>query len=538
MSSKLLRGTFILTFGMVLSKLIGLFYVIPFEALVGAKGSELYQYAYIPYTLFISLATGGLPLAVSKFVSKYNALEEYAVGQRLFKSGLKIMMVTGFAAFVLMYISSPSIASFVTVSKSQNFTVEDITTVMRAVSFALILVPFMSLIRGYFQGHQSMGPTAVSQVVEQAVRIIVLLGGVFIVMKVMDGSLVTAISIATFAATAGAVGSLAVLLWYWKKRKDDIADLLVKDKGAVQISLPQIYKEILISSIPFVFVGIAMPLFQWVDTLTFNRAMANIGQAKMSGNALGILNFSAQKLVIIPMTLATAFAMSIVPTVTKAFIENRMDTFSNQLNQAFQILMFLTLPAVIGMSILAKPVYTAFYGYDALGASVLETYAPAAILFALFSVTAAVLQGINQQKFTVLSLLTGILIKLALNIPMIEMFHTEGSIYATTIGYLAACLINMYIITYFTGYKYRMVIQRTLLMAAFTAGMALVVGGAEWLLAPVLNPENRMQSVLFTVICAGLGAIVYFILSVKSGLAIQLFGRRIERLQQKLRLKF
>ncbi|MDQ0220296.1 polysaccharide biosynthesis protein [Peribacillus cavernae] len=542
MSSKLLRGTFILTLGMVLSKVLGLLYVIPFDEMVGPKGAYLYQFAYVPYTLFISLATGGLPLAVSKFVSKYNALGEYAVGQKLFKSGLKIMLASGFLAFLLLYISAPAIAGVVPVTKEQSVSTDDITTVIRAVSFALILVPFMSLIRGYFQGHQSMGPTAVSQVVEQLVRIIVLLGGIFVVLKVMDGSLVTAISVATFAATVGAVGGLAVLLLYWKRRKPYLDQLLLEDRGTLDYSLKDIYKEILISSIPFIFVGIAMPLFQVVDTLTFTRAMVSIGLDAVSENALGLLNVQVQKLVIIPMTLATAFSMSIVPSITKAFVEDKMENFSAQLNQAFQILLFLTIPAVAGMSLLAKPVYSAFYGYDpsgvdSLGISILQTYAPTAIFFTLFSVTAAVLQGINQQKFTVLSLLVGILIKLSLNIPLIKMFETEGSIYATTLGYLAACLINMYVITYFTGYRYKLVIRRTLLMFVFTVIMMIVVFGVESVLTLGLNPEARFQAVLITAVCAIAGAAVYFILSLKSQLAQKLFGNRIERLQKKLKLK-
>ena len=100
MSSKLLKGAFILTLGSVLSKVLGLFYVIPFETMVGNNGATLYQYGYVPYTIFISFATAGMPLAVSKFISKYNAIEEYAVGQKLFKSSLIIMLVTGFLAFL------------------------------------------------------------------------------------------------------------------------------------------------------------------------------------------------------------------------------------------------------------------------------------------------------------------------------------------------------------------------------------------------------------------------------------------------------
>ena len=537
MSSKFLKGAFILTFGSVLSKVLGLFYLIPFEAMVGDTGATLYSYGYVPYSIFISFATAGMPLAVSKFISKYNAIEEYAVGQKLFKSSLILMFITGFLAFLILYALAPVYAGFANVGESV-LTIEDITAVIRAVSFALILVPFMSIIRGYFQGHEEMAPTAVSQVIEQIVRIVFLLAGVFIVLKVMDGNLVEAISIATFAATVGAVGGLIVLVWYWKKRQPYIKDLLKKDRGTVQISLLQIYKEILFSSIPFIFVGIAMPLFQQVDTLTFTRAMTEAGvNIKVTDSALGVLNVYAQKLVIIPMTLATGFSMALLPSVTKAFVSGDRNLFRHQLDQAFQILLFITIPAVVGMSVLADPIYSAFYSHNEIGNLVLQAYAPTAILFALFSVTASVLQGINQQKFTVLSLLVGFLIKLGLNIPLIHLFETEGSIYATTLGFLAAVLINFVVITYFTGYRYKLVIRRTVLISIITAIMALIVWGLEIGLSRFLSTESRWQSIIIVAICVGIGGLFYAAISLKSKLAHRLFGSRIEALQRKLKLK-
>src|SRR5690606_13949767 len=107
MSSKLLKGTFILTLGTIISKVLGLFYVIPFYSIVGDEGTALYSYSYISYTIFISIATAGVPLAVSKFISKYNALEEYAVGRKLFKSGMIIMLITGIVSFLIMYMTAP-----------------------------------------------------------------------------------------------------------------------------------------------------------------------------------------------------------------------------------------------------------------------------------------------------------------------------------------------------------------------------------------------------------------------------------------------
>jgi O-antigen/teichoic acid export membrane protein len=243
-----------------------------------------------------------------------------------------------------------------------------------------------------------------------------------------------------------------VLIWYWYKRKPYLDEILLQDKGTIDISLKQIYKEVLIYAAPFVFVGIANPLFQLIDQLTFNRAMVSIGLAKQTEFALSVLNFESHKLVIIPVSLTTAFSLTLVPSVTKAFVENDRKDLIRQLNQTFQVMLFLTLPAVIGLSLLAEPVYTVFYEHKELGTEVLRAYSPVAILFALYSVTAAILQGINEQRFTILSLLVGLFIKLSLNIPFIKMFETRGAVLATALGYTAAILINIYVIRKYAHY--------------------------------------------------------------------------------------
>ncbi|MDR4948925.1 putative polysaccharide biosynthesis protein [Neobacillus cucumis] len=534
MQSKLLRGTFILTLGTILSKVIGLVYVIPFYQIVGKQGTQLYSYGYVPYTIFISIATAGVPLAVSKFIAKYNALEEYAVGRKLFKSGLVVMSLTGFGAFLIMYFASPILSEMSNPGKGQ---LDDVIQVMRAVSFALILVPFMSLIRGYFQGHQSMGPSASSQVVEQIVRILFTIIGAYVVLKYLNGSMVTAVSVATFAAFVGAIGGLAVLFWYWYKRKNYLNELLESDKGTVQVSLKEIYKEIFIYAAPFVFVGIANPLFQLIDQFTLTKALVEMGTSKkLADTAFGILNFEAQKIVIIPVSLATAFSLTLVPSITKAFVENDRENLTNQLNQTFQVLLFLTLPAAIGLSLLAEPVYTIFYEHDALGTQVLAAYAPVAILFSLYSVTAAIMQGINEQRYTILSLLFGLLVKLTLNIPLVKMFETRGAVLATAIGYLASIIINLIVIKYFSRYQYRFVWRRSLLI--------MIIAGCMWLgteiiykfLLLFLSPGSKIQSLIIILISAFVGAAIYFYLGLKSGLATRLFGNKIDRVIGKFKL--
>ncbi|MGM0853586.1 MAG: putative polysaccharide biosynthesis protein [Bacillota bacterium] len=538
MSSKLIRGTFILTLGTFISKFLGLFYVIPFDDLLKGheEGASLYQYGYVPYTIFLTVATAGVPLAVSKFVSKYNAIGEYAVGRRLFKSGLVLMTLTGIVSFLIMYAFAPIFAEMTIKSDEQVISVAQVTTVIRAVSFALIIIPFMSLIRGFFQGHQSMGPTAVSQVIEQIVRIVFLLGGIYVVLNILDGSVTTAISVATFAAFVGGLASLGALIWYWFKRKPHLDELLEEDRGQEEVSLRSMYKEIIAYSIPFIFVGLANPLFQLVDQITFNTAMSAIGNAKVSDHAFAVLNFYTHKLVIIPVSLATAFSMTLIPLITTSYTSGDRKTMRRNIDQTFQILLFLTVPAALGIALLAEPTYTMFYHSDELGTSILRSYAPVAILFALFAVTAAILQGIDEQKFTIFSLLVGLLLKLVLNIPLIRLFETQGAVIATVIGYAVAILINLYIIKKYARYQFRLIMRRTMFIGALNAIMAVVVLVLYGILVQFLNPESGFQSILLVTICGGVGALVYFYLSLRSKLADRLFGDKITRIRSKLRI--
>lgn len=521
----------------MISKMLGLFYVIPFYHIVGSSGQALYAFSYIPYTIFISIATAGVPLAVSKYISKYNALEEYAVGRKLFKSGLIIMLCTGIMSFLALYFLAPYIAAMST-NSNVGSDIEDVTTVIRAVSFALILVPIMSLIRGFFQGHQSMGPSAVSQVIEQIVRITFVLAGAYIVMHFMNGTISQAVSVATFAAFIGAVGGLFSLIWYWYKRRVYLNELLLHDKGTMNISLTEMYKEIVVYAAPFVFVGIANPLFQFIDQFTFIKTMQSIGYDDDSArDAFAVITMQTHKLVIIPVALATAFSLTLVPSITKAFVNEDRTSLNHQLNQAFQVVLFLTLPAVVGLSMLAEPIFTLFYEHSELGTEVLRTYAPVAVLFAFFLVTAAILQGINEQRFTVLSLLVGLLIKLSLNIPLIKLMETEGAIIATAIGYAAAILINLFVIKTFAGYPFKLVFRRSLLIVLFTLVMFIGTGIVYKLLTLFLSPASNLSALIIVIISAAAGAGIYFYLSVKTRLIYFLLGEKVDRILRKLRLK-
>ncbi|AEP92001.1 lipid II flippase MurJ [Bacillus subtilis] len=533
MSSKLLRGTFVLTLGTYISRILGMVYLIPFSIMVGATGGALFQYGYNQYTLFLNIATMGFPAAVSKFVSKYNSKGDYETSRKMLKAGMSVMLVTGMIAFFILYLSAPVFAEISLGGKDNNgLTIDHVVYVIRMVSLALLVVPIMSLVRGFFQGHQMMGPTAVSQVVEQIVRIIFLLSATFLILKVFNGGLVIAVGYATFAALIGAFGGLVVLYIYWNKRKGSLLAMMPNTGPTANLSYKKMFFELFSYAAPYVFVGLAIPLYNYIDTNTFNKAMIEAGHQAISQDMLAILTLYVQKLVMIPVSLATAFGLTLIPTITESFTSGNYKLLNQQINQTMQTILFLIIPAVVGISLLSGPTYTFFYGSESLhpelGANILLWYSPVAILFSLFTVNAAILQGINKQKFAVVSLVIGVVIKLVLNVPLIKLMQADGAILATALGYIASLLYGFIMIKRHAGYSYKILVKRTVLMLVLSAIMGIAVKIVQWVLGFFISyQDGQLQAAIVVVIAAAVGGAVYLYCGYRLGFLQKILGRRL-----------
>ena len=529
MSNNIVRGTMLLTGAAFLSKFLGLIYLIPFNAMVGTTGGTLYGFAYTPYSIFLSLSTVGIPAAVSKFVSKYNSLDDYQTGMRIFKVGSILMLGTGIAAFLVMFFSADVLANWsISNEDSKGITSGDVAFAIRMVSIALIIIPAMSIMRGFFQGHESMGPTALSQIVEQIVRIAFILIGSYIILNWLDGSIVTAVGFSTFAAFIGAVASCIVLAVYWKKRKPYLQRQLdTQRKTSTYKPTKKLLGELLSYAGPFVIVGLAIPLYQVVDQFTFERAMVASGRADIWEDAYAGVNVYGHKIVIIPMTIAIGMSLSMLPTLTKSFTQNNHSLMTKQINQALQIILVFVIPASVGMVILSYEAYGTLYGLkhiDITG-SLLAWYAPVALLFALVNVTSAILQGINQQNYAVISLLAGLLVKILLNIQLIHTFGAKGAIFGTALASGIAVALNLYRIKRATGFKFKQTIKRTLLIGMFIIIMVLVIlllkAGVGWIF-PYKDSRVGVTIMLFIGVVGGAG--VYLWLAYASTLLERIFN--------------
>ncbi|SDZ29504.1 Membrane protein involved in the export of O-antigen and teichoic acid [Evansella caseinilytica] len=538
MSDKqLIRGTMILTASIIISKALGLIYIFPFKAIVGLEGLALYGYGYTPYTVLLSLSTLGIPLAVSKFVSKYNALGDYRTGHRLFQSGIVVLSITGVISFIaLFFLADPIARHVLDPSDLQGNTIEDAVFTIRMVSVALLVVPVMSLIRGYFQGYGSMGPTAVSQVIEQIIRIVFILVLTYLIINVWQGTNGTAVGFATFGAFVGALGGLGVLLFYWLKRKHHIQRQVDASTVDNDIPLSAMYKELITYALPISFVGLAIPLFQMVDLMTFNSAMRGIGFNQGEVDMYyGAFTQAAHKLILIPVSVATAMSLTILPTVTKSFIHQEYDNLQKQITQTYQIILFLTIPASVGLVLLSDSAYAVLFGLGdmEIGAMMLKYYAPVAVLFSIFTVTAALLQGINRQKFAVIALLAGVVFKAGFNYLLIVWTGPGGAVWATAVGYAIAIGINVWAIGKYAKYNYIFLLKRLLLIGifAFIMGAAVVaVRAGVTSVFPLTSWKNAFVVLLLSMIA---GVAAYGYLSIRSGLAGKILGQRFRFLNKK-----
>ncbi|GAB3061519.1 oligosaccharide flippase family protein [Salinicoccus sesuvii] len=540
-SNNLVRGTFLLTIATFATKLLGMLYLIPFYSIMGGEENlALYGYAYTPYTIMLSIAAAGVPGAVSKYISKYNALGAYATSQKLYRSSLIVMMGSGIIAFIALFIAAPYIADLQMLAAGEGahrWSAEDVTRIIRVVSVAVIVVPFMATWRGIFQGFESFGPTSVSAVIEQAVRIVFLLAGAYLVLNVWGGSVQRANEVAVFAAFVGVLGSMLTLSYFWRKRKKHIDEMIATDDTDYDFSYREMYAEIIRYGIPFIIVSISIPLTLFIDQLTHNNGLALGGVPEEYHDAwFGMLNLTTHKLVMIPTAFASAFAITILPFITKNYQKGNMEGVHQQIKMMVLMLLFFVIPAALGMMVLSAPLYTSFYEFNEMGIKILLFYAPVSIAISLFTITCSVVQGIDKQNLTLYVVLIMLVIKAAINIPLIIQFGTVGAVMGTGIALSIGALINFIIIKRYGRFYFRPLLKPLIQIVVYSLAMLLVVELIYYALIFNLEVDHKVDSLLIMAIAVPAGGIVYMLLSFRSGLADEILGSRADKIRKKLKV--
>ena len=178
------KGALITTIGIVLTKILGIIYVIPFHAIIGDEGGALYGYAYTIYLFFVSFSSAGVPLAISRIVSEYQTLGYGKAKQRTFLIGKRLSILIGFVCFLIIFLFAPLLAKAILGNVVGGNSIQDVTFVIRVISFAVLIGPLLSIYRGFFEGHRIMSPPSISQVLEQLIRVLIIIFGSLLTLRV------------------------------------------------------------------------------------------------------------------------------------------------------------------------------------------------------------------------------------------------------------------------------------------------------------------------------------------------------------------
>ncbi|MEG1506982.1 MAG: polysaccharide biosynthesis protein, partial [Bacilli bacterium] len=436
--NEFIEGAFIATLAIIISKILGVLYVIPFYKIIGENGGSLYGYAYNIYNFFLIISSAGIPLAISKITSEYNTLNMQKEKSFMFKYAQKIILIFSIICFFICFLGSGIFANLIVGDLTGGNTVADVAFVIRCVSFAILVVPLLSITRGYLQGHQFITAPSIGQVIEQFVRVFVIVIGSFLALKVFGASTAQAVGVAVFGACIGAIISY---IYLYKKMNQVKSKIFVPYGKISKEEKKSILKKLIGYCIPFIVINVANSLYNSVDMILIIKGLNNMGYSATDIETISsIFTTWGSKLISIVTAVATGLVVSLVPSIVAAFTKHDNKEVNNQFNKTLQVLLYVILPLSLFISIFSTEIWTIFYGKSFYGPLILKYTILIAVLDSAYIMICCALQGLSKTKLIYVSVLSGVIINALLDLPLMYLFNHlglypfYGAIAATAIG--------------------------------------------------------------------------------------------------------
>ncbi|MFC9712603.1 oligosaccharide flippase family protein [Paenibacillus sp. NPDC056933] len=557
--SRLLQGAFVLGFAAIISKIIGAFQKIPLQNLGGDGVFGIYNTVYPFYMLLITIAAAGLPVAVSKFVAEQNAMGRPEEGRRIVRLSSMLLGGIGLVLALLMYIGAPFIGDLIGNGS--------VVSSIRAASMALLFVPVMTGLRGYFQGLQQMVPTAVSQVVEQMVRVTVMIVLLLWLMG-RNASMETIAAGAMLGSVAGGIAGLVAMLGYMYRhrrknreqftvKKDaDTAEQMQKTKehrsGGSSLlpverrSNSEWIRTLLIYAIPVCLGSLAVPLMNLVDTFTVPRLLRREGLDELQSMvSFGIYNRGLPLVQLVTM-LATSLSVLFIPAMAEARLKGGPEAVRQQAGLALRWFWLIGLAASAGLAVLAEPINRMLYG-DAAGTEALRYMALMAAGSTVSIIAAALLQGLGAVRAPAFSMLAAAGVKALLNVMLVPALGISGAALAGAVAYMLAAGLNVALLARLTAMRPApgaVLAKPALVIAA----MSLAAAGTAWAAEAALGgigiaAERRLAAVGVSLLGVAAGSAVFVLAAALTGLltaaelaAVPKLGPLLAKLLRRLRV--
>ncbi len=430
-----IKGTLIIAAATLVTRFLGLFQRVPLEHMLGAVGNAAFATSQNVYLLILAVATAGIPSTLSKMVSERYALNQVYEAERIYRAALLFGLISGFVVTVLLVLLAPAYGA---VSKQP-----EAVLAIRSLAPALLLFPMLAMMRGYTQGRNMMQASGVSQIVEQILRVVTAIGLAYVLMATGQNQEIIAAG-ASFGGVLGSIGAFAVMIYYLRKlrRMDREAGVRARREGREHLKTSKIFASIFTLSIPIVLASLAVPVVNFVDsTITVPLLSPEVGE-ETAKYLYGILGQRAQSIAGIPPILAIALSTSLIPIISSAYAKRDMDHLKRQISLAMRISVLSGMPIVLALSVSAYSVNGLIFS-TLDGAGIIAMLTLGTIFQITMMTSSSILIGLGKPDIAMISVILGMIIKLATSFLFARFFGIYGIILGTMLSFLIITYLNL-----------------------------------------------------------------------------------------------
>ncbi|WDV45552.1 polysaccharide biosynthesis protein [Clostridiaceae bacterium M8S5] len=496
-----LQGAVILGAAGIFVKILGALYRIPLLNIIGDEGIGYYQTSYPIYSLLFAISTAGLPVAIAKLVSEKRAVGQYKNAHKIFKISFLGLVIGGVLTSLVILFGSKYIVNY--------YGWQEAYYSMIALAPALLLVPIMAAIRGYFQGRQNMVPTACSQIVEQLLRVGV---GLFLAKYLLDSGLDKAAGGAAFGASAGAIGATILIMIIYAYKRKSIGIEVRSDKTEMTDSTSNIIRSILVIAIPITIGAAIVPLMNNIDVAIIGRKLQIIGYTKKEATKLfGQMTGMAQTLVNFPQMFSIALVMSLVPAISSVYATSDYRNVRKLSISGIRVSLIVGLPSALGLYALATPIIKLLYYTRPLetqesAGAMLSVLAFSVIFLALVQAMTGILQAVGKPFIPVRNLIIGAIFKVIISYILtgIKSIGIYGAIIGTIVAYAVASILNYISVKKYVNIRPNFI--EVVVKPAISAILMLVVVKISY-----IGISNVISAKIATILSIIVGGVVYAI---------------------------
>ena len=508
----LIQGT-ILAGASIIAKVIGLIYRIPLFKILGDVGNSYYSTANEIYSIILMISSFSLPLAVSRLMSERIQKGEMRNANKVFLCSMRFAVVSGGILALITYAFAGVITKYV-------MNVEYAKYGLRVLAPVILIFAITGVFRGFFQGFSNMVPTAVSQVIEQIINALVSIWGAWVLMD-YGRSLVASgenelaapgwgAAGATFGTVASVTVALLFMMYLYSRFNRRFRHSVRKDQTAKRESSHYLYRVLILTILPIILSTLVYNISNVLDQGVFNAILKSQNYTeKQYATIWGIYTGRFRVLMNVPLSLASSLGPAVVPSLTAAVAAKDKASAVRTVHSSTRYTMIVTIPCAFGMAALGGPIIQMLFHPSsgmALSAGIMQAGAAVIILYALSTLTTAILQGLGRLREPLIHNAVALVIHLITLVVMLRYLNLNiyAVLYSNAIFALVVCILNALSIRRYIFYQQE--IRKTYLIPLVSSIIMAFGSYAIWY---VLN--MFMGNSIATILAILCGIIIYLV---------------------------